>query len=423
MNIKKKIWKVLGVSALVSLVAYAAIDFTIDQDPAAQGASSVMSSLLPGATSYLDISGNEDGNGDIMAETIALTQLTKDSQISSIDLNAKFASLMILHAKLRCQMLETGVWDDVEKDCDIDTGVEGSGDPRNDGWGASSCTQYETYKTCDEDLSGLGDCIWTDTSGDWRCEDPAAPVVVAQISSLSAFDTGDVAIAGNIEFASEGQALSEVLGRIRVELDAPADFCALHAGNVSIADEVAYSGVSSCGNDGVDYCDIDNFTGNFDSTETYLVACNTGGTYSNSIDVSDSLVLAQASIPYDTSNWEFFGHDAYGMGTSLATYISTYHPLDLTGNSIVFGSRGTALRSPYTFNTTEHNYFIYVSWTSSNSQCRAHLAPGQDTGMQALEIVPTGSSSSGLVPVSREDCQGIAENIFNTLQIAGDTFY
>ena len=298
---KRKILITGAISSIITLIAYASINLTIDSS--ALSNSSILSSLLPSVTDYSEISGLEDVNGDTEAETIVLTQLTKGSEISSIDLNAKFASMVIMHLKQKCELLETGVYDDVEKDCDIDD------------FGAASCSDYKYFKTCTENLSGLQNCVWQDVGGNnFACVDNT-PTVVSQITNATAYDTANTEIQGNIEFDNNNQAFGDKLGRIRIELDNPADFCALHVSSVSLANEVAFSGASSCGNDGVDYCDIDNFTGNYVDGSTYLLACNTGGTYSNSVDITSNLVIV-ANVP-SVSLTENFSKSSVNAGGNL----------------------------------------------------------------------------------------------------------
>lgn len=114
------------------------------------------------------------------------------------------------------------------------------------------------------------------------------PRTIAQIDeqNVSAFDLSDVEYLDVIEFDNEGQALSAKIGRVSVATTALADSCSLYEG--SVGGTVVGTSSGSCSESS---CDIDNFTGNFSSSSTYIIACDTEGTLSNGYDVSDSLVL------------------------------------------------------------------------------------------------------------------------------------
>ena len=138
-------------SLLTALVAYASLNFDIDST--ALNNASIVNNLAPTFSnlnsSYLEISAEENQDGDSQAQEILLRQLSKDTALSAVDLNAKFVSYVILQKKLDCELRETGYWDTSSNDC----------------VSANSCSDYQYFKTCTQDLSSLGNCAWQDVGG------------------------------------------------------------------------------------------------------------------------------------------------------------------------------------------------------------------------------------------------------------------
>ena len=160
---KKQLIKTAVISSILSFAVYAAIDFSITSDSNAQSSSSLMSTIMAGFSSYTEIQGAKGTSSspevDTMAEEIALTQIAPGSSISSIDLNAKFAALVIMNAKLRCELQESGVWDDSSTSCKEENVV---------------CADYTNPRSCEENRSlanGASGCTWLDIGeGNFECQ-------------------------------------------------------------------------------------------------------------------------------------------------------------------------------------------------------------------------------------------------------------